>query len=53
MEYSPPGGTAGAMVAKLLGQEPNTQVREDLNRFKQVMETGEVPTTEGQPQGPL
>jgi uncharacterized membrane protein len=51
MEYNPPGGTAGAMVAKLLGEEPNTQVREDLRRFKQVMETGEVPTTEGQPQG--
>jgi uncharacterized membrane protein len=51
MEYNPPGGAAGAMVAKLFGEEPNTQVREDLRRFKQVMETGEVPTTEGQSRG--
>jgi uncharacterized membrane protein len=28
------------------------QVREDLRRFKQRLETGEVPTTEGQPSGP-
>lgn len=47
MEYNPPGGTAGALFARLLGEEPNTQVRDDLRRFKQVMETGEVPTTEG------
>jgi hypothetical protein len=27
------------------------QVREDLRRFKALMEAGEVPTTEGQPSG--
>jgi uncharacterized membrane protein len=53
MEYNPPAGAIGAMVAKLFGEEPNTQVREDLRRFKQVMETGEVPTTEGQSRGSL
>jgi len=51
LTYNPPGGKAGAAVAKLFGQEPDQQVREDLRRFKQVMEAGEVPTTEGQPSG--
>jgi hypothetical protein len=26
-------------------------IREDLRRFKQLMETGEVPTIKGQPRG--
>jgi hypothetical protein len=32
----------GALVAKLFGEEPAQQVRGDLRRFKQVLETGEV-----------
>lgn len=51
LEYRPPAGRAGAMLAKLLGADPETQVREDLRRFKQMLEAGEVPTTEGQPSG--
>ena len=51
LTYEPPAGAAGAAFAKLLGEEPDQQVREDLRRFKQVMEAGEVPTTEGQPSG--
>lgn len=51
--YHPPAGSAGAMLAKLLGEEPNTQVREDLWHFKQIMETGEIPSTDGQPKGAL
>ncbi len=51
MEYNPPGGSAGAVFAKVFGEEPSTQVREDLRHFKQVMETGEVPSTKGQPRG--
>ena len=51
LEYDPPGGSLGAAVAKLLGEEPDVQVREDLRRFKEVMETGEAATTEGQPRG--
>jgi uncharacterized membrane protein len=51
MRYSPPGGAAGSLVAKLSGEEPEQQVREDLRRFKQVLEAGEIPTTEGQPSG--
>ncbi|MES2353494.1 MAG: SRPBCC family protein [Pseudomonadota bacterium] len=49
--YRPPGGAMGAAVAKLFGEEPEQQVQEDLRRFKQLMETGEIPTTEGQPAG--
>jgi uncharacterized membrane protein len=51
LDYEPPAGRLGAIAAKLLHEEPDTQVREDLRRFKQLMEAGEVPTTEGQPAG--
>lgn len=51
LAYEPPAGKLGAAVAKLLGEEPELQLREDLRRFKQRMETGEVATTEGQPSG--
>jgi uncharacterized membrane protein len=51
MRYRPPAGVVGATVAKLLGKDPGRQIRDDLRRFKQVMETGEVITTEGQPAG--
>jgi uncharacterized membrane protein len=52
MRYNPPGGKAGALVAKLFGEEPAIQVDGDLRRFKQLMETGEITTTEGQSSGP-
>jgi uncharacterized membrane protein len=42
MQYSPPGGRIGAGIAKVLGKEPGQQVQDDLRRFKQIMETGEV-----------
>lgn len=51
LEYEPIGGATGIAVAKLFGEEPSQQIDEDLRRFKQVMETGEVPTTTGQPRG--
>lgn len=50
-EYDPPAGRFGAFVAKLFGKEPNIQVAQDLARFKALMETGEIPTTKGQPVG--
>lgn len=49
--YSPPGGLLGAAVAKLFGEEPGQQVADDLRRFKQMMEAGEVATVDGQPSG--
>ena len=51
LQYSPPAGKLGAAVAYLLGHEPSQTIREDLRRFKQLMEAGEVPTIEGQPRG--
>ncbi len=48
LEYDPPGGVVGATIAKLFGEEPSQQIEEDLRRLKRVMETGEIPTTEGQ-----
>jgi uncharacterized membrane protein len=49
LQYNPPGGSVGAAIAKLLGQDPKKHILEDLRRFKHLMETGEIPTTEGQP----
>jgi uncharacterized membrane protein len=51
LEYSPPLGPVGALLATLFGEEPSMQVREDLRRFKALMEAGEAPTTEGQSSG--
>lgn len=51
MRYDPPAGALGKAIAKLFREEPSQQVAEDLRRFKQLMETGEVSTTEGQPTG--
>jgi uncharacterized membrane protein len=51
MQYSPPAGVLGATVAKLFGRAPEQEVEEDLRRFKQMMETGEIITTVGQSAG--
>jgi len=51
LRYDPPGGVLGAAFAKLFGEDPDHQVKEELRRFKQLVETGEVATTEGQPTG--
>lgn len=40
--YEPPGGPLGQIFAKALQREPGLQVRRDLKRFKQLMETGEI-----------
>ena len=42
--YDPPGGIVGKIIAKMFQREPAIQARRDLNRFKQLMETGEVAT---------
>jgi uncharacterized membrane protein len=51
MHYQPPAGALGAGIAKLFGKDPEWQVKEALRRFKQLIEIGEVITTEGQPAG--
>jgi uncharacterized membrane protein len=51
LKYNPPAGPIGIALAKVLGVDAARQVREDLRRLKQFFETGEVPTTAGQPSG--
>jgi uncharacterized membrane protein len=51
MKYSPPGGKFGSMLAKLMGDSPEKQLAEDLFHMKSLLETGEIPTTGGQPRG--
>ncbi|MDP9171194.1 MAG: SRPBCC family protein, partial [Acidobacteriota bacterium] len=51
LQYNPPGGAVSAMVAKLFGGEPSSQIRNDLKRLKTRLEAGVVPTTEGQSAG--
>ena len=42
LKYDPPAGKLGAWVANLFGEAPEQQVRDDLQRFKQLMEVGEI-----------
>jgi uncharacterized membrane protein len=51
MHFKVPGGRTALGLAKVLGADPRTEVREDLRRFKQLLEAGEIPTTRGQPSG--
>ncbi len=51
LDYQPPAGQLGRWVAKLFGEEPEQQIRDDLRNFKRMMEVGEVLTTSGQPRG--
>lgn len=51
LNYNPPGGKAAALFAKLFGQEPGQLVEHNLKRLKQFIETGEIPTIEGQSSG--
>jgi uncharacterized membrane protein len=49
LKYDPPGGRLTHWFASLFGEDAGRQIDEDLRRFKQKMETGEVATTAGQP----
>jgi uncharacterized membrane protein len=42
--YDPPAGALGKAFAKIFRREPKIQSRQELRRFKQLMETGELPT---------
>lgn len=43
--YRPPFGRAGQALAKFMQREPEIQARQDLRRFKMLMETGEIATS--------
>jgi uncharacterized membrane protein len=38
LEYLPPGGKAGALIARLFGEAPDQQLEADLARFKEMIE---------------
>ena len=43
LQYAPPTGRAGALLASLFGREPSQTIREDLRHLKQILEAGEIP----------
>lgn len=51
LRYKPPLGSTGAILARISGQEPAQQLRDDLMRFKRERELGYAPTTKGQSSG--
>ena len=51
MIYEAPGGKIGEWAAWLFGEEPSLQIEQDLRRFKSLMETGLILSTEGQTSG--
>ncbi|MDD4868334.1 MAG: SRPBCC family protein [Mycobacterium sp.] len=51
LDYRMPAGRLGEAAAALFGASPGQQVNDDLRRFKQVLETGQVLRTDGSPDG--
>jgi uncharacterized membrane protein len=53
LEGATSGHKLGEVVQKLTGSEPLAKVKDDLRRFKQRVETGVIPRSEGSPEGEL
>ena len=53
LDGSASGGTLGEVVRKLTGNEPSAKVKDDLRRFKALVETGVIPRSDGVPEGEL
>jgi hypothetical protein len=51
LERDLPGGRLGEAVAKLTGAQRLAKVKDDLRRFKQHVETGEIPRSDATPEG--
>lgn len=51
LKYEPPGGKFTAALAELIGSGSESRIKEDLRRFKNLSEAGEIPTIEGQSHG--
>jgi uncharacterized membrane protein len=51
VDYRGCGGALGAAFAKLMRREPGQEIEDSLRYFRQLMETGVIPTTVGQPVG--
>ncbi|MFC8365144.1 SRPBCC family protein [Streptomyces griseorubiginosus] len=51
LRYDLPGGALGKAAARYFGEEPHQQLDDDLRRFKQIAETGEIIRSDGAPGG--
>lgn len=49
MMYTIPAGRVGKIATQLIGEDPESIMLTNLSRLKAYLETGEVPTTKGQP----
>jgi uncharacterized membrane protein len=47
LQYEPPAGRFGKLVASAFGSEPSQTIREDLRRLKQLLEAGEIAKAAG------
>jgi uncharacterized membrane protein len=47
LQYEPPARKLGSLVAAIFGEEPSQQIRADLHRLKEILETGDVPRSQG------
>jgi hypothetical protein len=53
LDKGAPGGKLGAAVQSLLGTPSLAKVKDDLRRFKQLLETGVIARSDGVPEGEL
>jgi len=51
LEYVSPAGSLGAAIARMMGRAPQSMVEQALRSLKQLLEAGEVATTQGQSSG--
>ena len=51
LEYVPSGGSLGTALAHIMGHSPQRLIADGLRRARQLLETGVLSTTEGQPAG--
>jgi uncharacterized membrane protein len=53
LQYDPPAGRIGALVARAFGEDPALQIRKDLGSLKRRIESGNIGTTLNQESGVL
>lgn len=51
MDYKVPGGKLTEFLTMFTGEDPDSLAKINLRRLKALLETGEIPTIEGQPSG--
>jgi uncharacterized membrane protein len=51
LKYDPPGGKVGASIARLFGKSAEQEIEDDLQRFKERIESGEAAIAAGQRSG--